>query len=158
MRKKGTKISQETREKVIRLSDNHAATMISGKFRISLSAVYKIRNEHKHDKELASTALDIAKDFEKIIQEPAFSSEISDCLGDAMFENMAGTELAHLEIIDRAKATDLFAHLKEEFPELKDIEGWKDLKVNTVTTSFVNRLELKAHEGKFKGKCDHCPK
>lgn len=132
--------------------------MISGKFRISLSAVYKIRNEHKHDKELASTALDIAKDFEKIIQEPAFSSEISDCLGDAMFENMAGTELAHLEIIDRAKATDLFAHLKEEFPELKDIEGWKDLKVNTVTTSFVNRLELKAHEGKFKGKCDHCPK
>ena len=158
MRKKGMKISQETRDKVIRLSDSHAATMISGKFRISRSAVYKIRNEHKHDKELASTALAIAKDFEKIIPEPALSSEVPDCLGSTMFTDMAFTGLLNLEIIDEEKAADLFAHLKQEFSELKDIDSWKLLKISKITSTLAHRLELKAHQGKFKGRCPHCPK
>jgi len=132
--------------------------MISGKFRISLSAVYKIRDEHKHDQELASTALAIAKDFEKIAQEPVLSSEVPDCLGSILFTDMAYTGLFNLEIIDEEKAADLLSHLKEEFGELKDIDSWKLLKISNITPSLVHRLEIKAHEGKFKGRCPHCPK
>ena len=111
-----------------------------------------------HSVELSTTALAIAKNLGIIIREPALSSEVPDCLGSIMFIDMAFTGLLNLEIIDEEKAADLFYHLKEEFLELKDIEGWKYLKVNEITPNLVNRLELKAHEGKFIGRCPHCPK
>jgi len=110
-----------------------------------------------HTVELSTTALVIAKNFEKIALEPALSSDIPDCLGNVMFTNMAFTGSLNLEIIDEEKAADLFTHLKQEFSELKDIESWKLLKISKITSTLANRLELKAHQGKFKGRCPHCP-
>ena len=75
-----------------------------------------------------------------------------------MFEQNAATILAGLDVIDKEKAKDLLNHLREEFIELQNIRDWGKLQDDTITTSFINRLELKAHEGKFKGRCLHCPK
>ncbi len=110
-----------------------------------------------HSIELADTAILVAKDLDRYRKEPS-------CLGsphtirNAMFETSAVTELAHLDLIDKEKATDLLCHLKAEFPELWDLNDWCNLEDDLITASFVNRLELKAHEGKFRGRCPHCPK
>lgn len=111
-----------------------------------------------HSIELATTALAIATDLEKYRKEKAACIGSPHCLGDAMFEQNAVTILAGLDKIDRAKATDLLFHIKDEFVELEGVNGWGKLQDDTITTSFINRLELKAHEGKFKGRCSHCPK
>jgi len=158
MPRRGKKISPSRRDRFLRLLESHGIKAAASEVGIRPSTAYKIRREHDHYNELAKTTMAIAKNFEKVIQEPAFSSEIPDCLGSAMFKNMAGTELAHLEIVDEVKAADLFAHLKEEFSELEDIDSWQYLQISKITSSFVYRLELKANEGRFKGRCPHCPK
>ncbi len=165
MRKKGTKISQETRDKVIRLSDSHAATMISGKFRISRSAVYKIRNEYNHHKELSATALAIAKNLDKYRKVDAAHIGSPNTVGPAVYgEDCVASTLTDLDEVDREKARDLLSHVKAILPELQGLniqdepKDWIDIEDDAITNSFVNRLEIIAHKGKYKGKCSHCPK
>ena len=111
-----------------------------------------------HTIELSATALAIAKNLEKYRQEKAACIGSPHCLGDALYEQNATAILANLDHIEREKATDLFSHLKDDSTELKGLTDWEELKDDLITTSFINRLELKAHEGKFKGRCPHCPK
>lgn len=54
-------------------------------------------------------------------------------------------------------SVDLLHHLKEEFAGLEAIKDWGELKDQQITSALINRLELKAHEGNFKGRCPHCP-
>ena len=111
-----------------------------------------------HTIELSATALAIAKNLEKYRQEKAACIGSPHCLGDALCEQNTTAILANLDHIEREKATDLFSHLKDDFTELKGLTDWEELEDDLITTSFINRLELKAHEGKFKGRCPHCPK
>ena len=79
------------------------------------------------------------------------------CGGDTIYGLSALAVLAGLDEIDKGKAIDLLKHLKEEFAELEAINDWGKLKDQQITPTRINRLELKAYERKFKGRCPHCP-
>lgn len=158
MPKRGKKIKPAIRAKVIELSENHEAKVIARLYRISRSAVYKIRRENNHYKCLSEVALALAKNFERYCNEPATFLGSDHCVGDTIYgESPAFRTLAGLDEIDRGKAIDLLNHLKEEFAELEAIKDWGELEDQQITPAFINRLELKAYERNFKGRCPHCP-
>lgn len=56
---------------------------------------------------------------------------------------------ARLGDVDRVVAAKLLNSLQEEggFPELTDIDDWKELKEDSVTEDFIQRLNSRAHRG-----------
>jgi len=63
---------------------------------------------------------------------------------------------ALVSILKSPEAEWLFAHMKEELPQLENINNWKDLKVNNITEDLVHRLSLRAAQKEFLGKCEVC--
>lgn len=155
---RGKTIKPSVRVRVIELSESHTAQAIARLCRISRSAVYKIRRENNHYKSLSETALALAKNFERYRSEPATFLGPGHRVGDTIYgESEVYRTLASLDEIDRGKALDLLQHLRKEFGELENIKDWGELEDQQITPAFINRLELKAHEQKFKGICPHCP-
>jgi hypothetical protein len=155
---RGKAIRPSVRARVIELSESHTAQAIARLCRISRSAVYKIRHENNHYKSLSETALALAKNFEKYRSNPVTFLGSGHYVGDTIYgESEVFRTLAGLDEIDRGKALDLLHHLREEFAELENINDWGELEDLQITPAFINRLELKAHEQKFKGRCPHCP-
>ena len=117
-----------------------------------------------HTIELSSTAMSIAKNLDNYRKESSACIGSPHCVGVWVYgEDCVGSDYTTLDRIDREKAADLLSHIRDEFPELQGLtkkeepKEWKDIYDDDVTADFVNRLELKAHEGKFKGRCPHCP-
>jgi len=99
-------------------------------------------------KDQVTAALIIASNVEKIRNAP--SESLGDPFGHTVFtmgEKVLGgwwvhEDRAKLGDVDKKVAAELLKRLKEEgeFPELADIEGWKDLRESLVTEEFIQRL------------------
>lgn len=106
-------------------------------------------------KDQATIALVIASNLEKIHSAPPES--LGDPFGHTVYkvkEKVYGgwwvyEDRARLGDVDRTIAAALLKRLKEEeeFPELADIEDWKELKEAVVTEDFIQRLISRAHRG-----------
>jgi hypothetical protein len=131
--------------------------------------IWHLRNDYEAIKEIAATtarksplpddqattALIIASNLEKIRNAPAAS--LGDPFGNKVYplgERVYGgwweyEGRAKLGDVDRTVAAALLKRLKEEeeFPELADIEDWKDLRESLVTEEFIQRLISRAHRG-----------
>ena len=59
--------------------------------------------------------------------------------------------------VNKSVALNLLYHLKDEFPELIDIDDWADLTGDEISYDFIARLKLKANREDFMGKCPACP-
>lgn len=105
----------------------------------------------------ATTTLIIASNLEKIRSAPPES--LGDPFGQTIYEVKekvyggwwAYEDRARLGDVDRTVAAALLRRLKEEgeFPELEDIEDWKELREACVTEDFIQRLVSRAHRGNF---------
>jgi hypothetical protein len=155
---RGKTIKPSIRAKVIELSESHTAQAIARLCGICLSSVYNIMHENNHYKALSETALALAKNFEKYRSKPVTFWGPGHCVGDTIYgESEVSRTLAGLDEIDRGKALDLLQHLRGEFAELENIKDWGELEDRQITPALINRLVLKAHERKFKGRCPRCP-
>lgn len=106
-------------------------------------------------KDQATTSLIIASNLGKIRNAPPES--LGDLLGYTVFtigEKIYGgswvyEDRATLGDVDEKVATELLKRLQDEgeFPELADIEDWRELKENSVTEAFIQRLNRRAHQG-----------
>jgi transcriptional regulator with XRE-family HTH domain len=68
------------------------------------------------------------------------------------------TDIIDLEKIDPKIADkQLFAHLRQEFPEFEQIDRWADLTDDSITDDLIERLRVKAYSKDFGGKCPGCP-
>jgi len=111
--------------------------------------------ESPQSKELQTTALIIVSNLEKIRNAPPQS--LGDLFGNTVYrveERVYGgwwvhEDRARLGDVDRAVAAKLLKRLQEEggFPELADIDDWKELKEDSVTEDFIQRLNSRAHRG-----------
>lgn len=111
--------------------------------------------ESPQSKELRTTALVIASNLEKIHNAPPQS--LGDPFGHKIYtvgEKVYGGWWVHedrvrLGDVDRKVATNLLKRLQEEgeFPELADIGDWKELKEDSVTEDFIQRLNSRAYRG-----------
>ncbi len=104
-------------------------------------------------KDQVTTALIIASNYEIYRNEPAayLGTEI-DRMGERVFGGWwIGEDRAKLGDVDREVAAELLIRLKEEgeFPELADIENWKDLNDTKIADDFIQRLITRAHRGNF---------
>ena len=50
----------------------------------------------------------------------------------------------------------LFSHMKEELPQLSDVDSWEAMKIRDITYGFLELLSLRAKQKDFCGKCDVC--
>ncbi len=131
--------------------------------------VWHLRNDCKAVEALAETTLRksplpedqvtavliIASNLEKIRNAPPQS--LGDPLGRTIYtveEKIYGgwwvyEDRAKLGDVDKAVAATLLKSLKEEgeFPELVDIDDWKDLRESLVSEEFIQRLISRAHRG-----------
>ncbi len=114
-----------------------------------------------HFTELSGVALAIANNLDKIRN--AFTNIRLDSpkVGDlvyhgGIYEISSGQDIA-LQPIDKNKALNLLAHLKEEFPELEAVMGWDFIAYDEITESLILRLNHKGYKANFKGKCSACP-
>ena len=104
-----------------------------------------------------TAALIIASNLEKMRNAPLQS--LGDPLGRTIYvveEKIYGgwwvyEDRAKLGNADKVVAAALLKRLKEEgeFPELADIDDWKDLRESLVTEEFIQRLISRAHRGNF---------
>ena len=113
-----------------------------------------IREEQSpRSKALQTAALIIASNLEKYRNEPAaYLGTEMDRMGERVFGGWwIGEDRAKLGDVDRKAATELLKHLKDEgeFPELADIENWKDLNDTRITEDFIQRLISRAQRGNF---------
>lgn len=112
------------------------------------SLVAKVARISSLPKEYAATALIIASNFEKYRNEPAaYLGTEMDRMGERVFGGWwIGEDRAKLGDVDREAAAELLKRLKEEgeFPELADIENWKDLNDTKITEDFIQRLISRA--------------
>jgi len=117
-----------------------------------------VREEQSpQSEELQTIALIIASNLEKIRSAPPQS--LGDPFGHTIYtvgEKVYGgwwvdEDRARLGDVDRTVAAELLKRLKEEgeFPELADIEDWEELKEDSVTEDFIQRLNSRAHRGNF---------
>lgn len=117
-----------------------------------------VREEQSpQSEELQTIALIIASNIEKIRSAPPQS--LGDPFGHTIYtvgEKVYGgwwvyEDRARLGDVDRTVAAELLKRLKEEgeFPELADIEDWEELKEDSVTEDFIQRLISRAHRGNF---------
>ena len=118
---------------------------------------YTREEQSPQSKELQTTALIIASNLEKLRNAPP------QWLGDPLHrqvytvgEKVYGgwwvhEDRARLGDVDRTVAAELLQRLKEEgeFPELAEIEDWKELSEDSVTEGFIQRLISRAHRGNF---------
>jgi hypothetical protein len=61
-----------------------------------------------------------------------------------------------LELLDDPQAKWLLSHMKAEFPYLKNLKTWADLRVKDITEELLDRLSLRAAKKEFKGSCEVC--
>lgn len=104
-----------------------------------------------------TTALIIASNLEKIRNAP--SESLGDPFGHTIYkveEKVYGgwwvhEDRARLGDVDITVAAALLRRLKEEgeFPELAEIEDWKELSETSVTEDFIQRLISRAHRGSY---------
>lgn len=117
-----------------------------------------VREEQSpQSEELQTIALIIASNLEKIRNAPPES--LGDPFGHTVYtmgEKVYGgwwvhEDRAKLGDVDRKVAAELLKRLREEgeFPELADIEDWKELSEAKVTEDFIQRLNSRAHRGNF---------
>ncbi len=117
-----------------------------------------VREEQSpQSEELQTIALIIASNLEKIRNAPPES--LGDPFGHTVYtmgEKVYGgwwvhEDRAKLGDVDRKVAAELLKRLKEEgeFPELADIEDWKELSEAKVTEDFIQQLISRAHRGNF---------
>lgn len=165
MAKRGKKIQPAEWERIKRLRESHGVTAAASEASRSESVIYKLERKDRHFKDLAETMIAIAKNLEKYRKVDAAHIGSPNTVGPAVYgEDCVASTLVDLDKVDREKATDLLFHVKATFTELQGLnrqnkqKDWCNLEDDLITASFVNRLELKAHEGKFKGRCPHCPK
>ena len=117
----------------------------------------KTTQESPQSKELSTTLLIIASNLEKIRNAPPAS--LGDPFGHTIYkmeEKVYGgwwlhEDRARLGNVDRTVAAALLKHLKEEgeFPELAEVEDWKELRETAVTEDFIQKLISRAHRGNF---------
>lgn len=109
----------------------------------------------QHSRELSTTLLIIASNLEKIRNTPPES--LGDPLGHTIYTmggkiyggSWAYEDQSTLGDVDEKVAIELLKRLQDkgEFPELADIEDWRELKENSVTEVFIQRLNRRAHQG-----------
>ncbi len=107
--------------------------------------------QSQRSRELSTTALILASNLEKIRNEPAaFLGTEMDRVEEGVYGGRwIGEDRAKLGDVNRNAAAELLKRLKEEeeFPELADLDDWKDLNDTKVTENFIQRLIIRAHKG-----------
>ena len=165
MPKRGKKVTPAEWEKIKRLRKSHGIAAVASEVGRSKSVIYKLERKDRHFEDLTETMLLIAKNLEKYRKVDAARIGSPNTVGPAVFgEDCVASTLVDLDKVDREKATDLLFHVKATIPELQGNnrkripKDWCDIEDDAITASFIVRLEKMAHEGKFKGRCPHCPK
>ncbi|MFC1937903.1 hypothetical protein ACFLWY_05050 [Chloroflexota bacterium] len=165
MARRGKKITPVEWERIKRLRGSHGVAAAASAVSRSKSVIYKLERKDKHFEELAETMLLIAKNLDKYRKVDAAHIGSPNIAGPAVYgEDCVASTLTDLDEVDREKARDLLSHVKAILPELQGLniqdepKDWIDIEDDAIPASFVNRLEIIAHKGIFKGKCDHCPK
>ncbi|MFC1907562.1 helix-turn-helix domain-containing protein [Chloroflexota bacterium] len=114
---------------------------------------YAREEQSPRSKELQTAALIIISNLEKYLNEPAaYLGTEMDRMGERVFGGWwIGEDRAKLGDVDREAAAELLKHLKDEgeFPELADIENWKDLNDTRITEDFIQRLISRAQRDNF---------
>jgi len=164
MARRGKKITPVEWERIKQLRRSHGVAAAASAVSRSKSVIYKLERKDRHFEDLAETMLLIARNLEKYRKVDAACIGSPNTVGPAVFgEDCVASTLVDLDKVDREKAGDLLSHVKIDLPELQGLnmqdkpKDWCDIEDDAITASFVIRLERIAREGKFKGRCPHCP-
>jgi hypothetical protein len=116
----------------------------------------------RHFQEISVALFAIASNLENYLDQIEFDS--SSTIGDVVYGgwlNLIDGTVDALSVkmrdINKPLALSLLLHLKEEFPELDNINDWDQLTDDKINHDFIARLKIKASRGDFTGTCDLCP-
>jgi len=113
----------------------------------------------RHRADLSVTALTLASNFESYLDKPGvfgFPGKIGVVVYGGAVTEIGSGQSVQMRKVDKSVALNLLYHLKEEFPELLDLNEWAELTGDRITLDLMERLRLKAYRGDFKGKCKDC--
>lgn len=114
-----------------------------------------------HLAELSDVAMAIANNLDKIrsafINIHLGSPKVGDLVYHGSIYEVGSGQDIELQSIGEEKASNLLAHLRNEFPELENIDGWHSLPRDEITESLIMRLRQKGYQANFQSKCSSCP-
>lgn len=106
--------------------------------------------DKNHVEDLSECAKKLVKILETYIGWP-INYRVENILNDLKdFEN--------LKFFENKMARGVLVHLaqSEDFPQLKQLDSWINLKASDINEVFLAMISLKAASGEFKGECDIC--
>jgi len=104
----------------------------------------------QEDEKLSKNLRPIIFNLEKYLGEYAAVLRYSNTINGTFYnDGSAPAILAKLKPIDRDAALEVLACIKEEFPELIDLNDWADLPHERISEDFIQRLISKEHRGNF---------
>jgi len=128
---------------------------------IRLSSVVN-PEQAKHFQELSIALLALASNLESYREQIDIDS--GSRVGDVVYggwlnliDGIPDALSVKMRELNKPLALNLLLHLKQEFPELADINDWAQLLGDKISHDFIARLELKANRGDFMGNCHLCP-
>ena len=105
-------------------------------------------SRREEDERIASKLRPIILNLEKYLGDDAAVLCYSNTVSETFYgDGSAPATLAKLKPIDREEALEVLIHIKEEFPELMDLNDWAELPHERITEDFIQRLFSRAHRG-----------
>jgi hypothetical protein len=129
---------------------NEAQAILSPNVVITDNFNQVIVSNDNHVEDLSECAKKLVKILETYIGWP-INYRVENILNDLKdFEN--------LKFFENKMARGVLVHLaqSEDFPQLKQLDSWIDLKASDINESFLALISLKAANREFKGECDIC--
>jgi len=104
----------------------------------------------QEDERLAANLRSIIFNLRKYLGEYAAVLCYSTTIKETFYgDGSAPAILAGFKEINRGAALEVLVHIKNEFPELVDINDWANLPHERISEDFIHRLISKAHRGNY---------
>jgi hypothetical protein len=112
----------------------------------------------QHHTELSVAALSLASNLDVLLNTPLYTEKIGVVVYGGVVSEIGGERPVLMQRVDKHVALNLLCHLKEELPELADINDWGELANSRITEVLILSLKQKGNQGSFSGKCPDCPR